>query len=348
MLIISALLVLCIVALIGVSGIHIVPESKIYVVEQFGRFRRVLKPGLSFVIPVLEYVAHKVDILERQLPTKKLSIITKDNVEIELEMSVFYRVVSAENSVYRIRNIDDAISVTTSSIIRSACGELQFDEIQSRREYLNNRIKKEVTEATQIWGVEITRTELLEVKVDEVTRTAMRRQITAAREKRAAILKAEGERKALELDAEAELFKTRKDAEAKRISADAEAYATQVISKAMAQRGRFATDFEIMKRKVDALRDLASSNNTKVLIMPSDVTGVLGSLETVTEFLKPDNKSESFEEPVIVDPYDIANSNEDHKSSHQNNDQQVNDTEASQKQSDTVQNGEDKPEDHKE
>ncbi|MEM7620793.1 MAG: SPFH domain-containing protein [Pseudomonadota bacterium] len=283
MILISALLVACVALLLIISSIVVVPESKIFVIEQFGRFRRVLKPGLNFLIPLLEKVAHRVDILERQIPTKKLSVITQDNVEIELEVSVFYRIVSAEYSVYRIKDVEGAISVTTSSIIRAACGELQFDEIQSRREYLNHKIKEDVSEATQIWGIEITRTEMLEVRVDESTRQAMRRQITAAREKRAAILKAEGERKALELDAEAELFRAKKDAEAKQIAAEAEANATAMISEAIAKKGRYAADFEIMKRKVDAIRELATSKNTKILILPTDVTGILGSLETLSE-----------------------------------------------------------------
>lgn len=287
---IIVLALLGILLIIFVSGVTIVPESQTYIIEQFGRFQKVLKPGLNFVIPMLQNIAHRVDILERQLPTTKLSVITKDNVEISLEISVFYRVVSAQNSVYRIKDVDSAVSVTTASIIRAACGELEFDEIQSRREYLNTKIKEDVTEATAIWGVEITRTEVLDVRVDEVTRKGMQRQLDAERERRAQVLRAEGERQAIQLDADAKLYQAQKNAEAVRLSAEAEAYATKTIAAAIEENGLMAVDFEITKRKVDAIRDLAKSNNTKLLIMPSDVTGVLGGLETLTEMVKAKDK----------------------------------------------------------
>jgi len=281
-----ALLTLIVAVLAITLGIRIVPQSMVYVVERFGKFEKVLHPGLNLLIPGLQYVAHKVSVLERQLPTSNISVITRDNVQVSLSISVFYRVIAAEMAVYRIANVDGAVHTTTAAIIRAACGELEFDDVQSKREFLNNKIKAELAEATKIWGIEITRTEVLDVIVDDVIRKQMQQQMAADRERRAIVLKAEGERMAVQLAADAQFYKAQKEAEATRVRADADAYATRVISEAIANNGQAAIDFEIMKRKVEAIHSLGASANSKVLVLPSDVTGVLGSLETMTELAR--------------------------------------------------------------
>ena len=280
-------LLILVVALLAVTfGIRIVPQSKVYVVERFGKFEKVLHPGLNLLAPGLQYVAHKVSVLERQLPTSNLTVITRDNVQVSLSISVFYRVVAAEMAVYRIENVDSAVHTTTAAIIRAACGELEFDDVQSRREFLNNKIKAELAEATRIWGIEITRTEVLDVIVDEVIRKQMQQQMAADRERRAVVLKAEGDRSSVQLAADAQYYRAQKEAEGTRVRADADAYATRVIAEAIASNGQAAIDFEIMKRKVEAIHSLAASTSSKVLVLPSDVTGVLGSLETLTELTR--------------------------------------------------------------
>lgn len=289
---VSAVLVL-LVLLIGIltvySGIKIVPQSMVYVVERFGKFEKILHPGLNLLVPGLQYVAHKVSVLERQLPRTEISVITKDNVNISLTISVFYRVVQAEHLVYRIQDADEAVATTTAAILRAACGELEFDDVQRRREFLNQKIKSALADATSIWGLEITRTEVLDVTVDEETKKQMQRQITAERERRAIVMKAEGDREAVQKAADAEFYKAQKYAEAVRVKAEADAYATSVVAQAIAENGQPAIDFEIMKRKVEALATLGKSENSKLLVLPSEITEAFGGLMTITELWRNQN-----------------------------------------------------------
>lgn len=283
------LLALLVAVLIGtMMSIRIVPQAMVYVVEQFGKFKTKLGPGLNFIVPGLQYVAHKVSILERQLPTSTISVITRDNVQIHLRVSVFYRVVSAELAVYRIQNVDAAIETTTTALIRAACGELEFDDVQSKRDHLNSKIKHDLEEATKIWGIEITRTEILDVEVDEVVRRQMQQQLAADREKRAAVLRAEGERLSVQLAADAQLYKAQKEAEAIRVRADAEAYATRLVGESLTGMGQAAANFDIRKRQVDAIRKLGESANSKLLVLPTEVTAVLGGLKALGEALTGD------------------------------------------------------------
>jgi regulator of protease activity HflC (stomatin/prohibitin superfamily) len=278
-------------------SLKIVPQSKVYVIERFGKYTRTLSSGLSTIVPVFDKVAHKVDILERQLPKFQISVITKDNVEVGLISTVFFRVLDASKSVYRIKNIDSAVENTAISVIRSAAGKLELDELQSSRESMNNEIKDRLGKAAEIWGVEVTRTEILDVLVDELTKESQRQQLNAERERRATIATAEGEKRSTELNADAKLYEAEKIADAVKITADADAYAikikaaadaeqTRLIASAIKNDGQAAIDFEILKRQVDGISKLASSEQTKTLVLPTDITKVLGSLELLAQRIK--------------------------------------------------------------
>ena len=271
-------------------GIKIVPQSKVFVIERFGKFTRILESGLSLIIPFIDRVAFRVDILERQLPSFQMSVITEDNVEVELVSTVFFRVLDAAKSVYRIRNIDLAIENTAISVIRSAAGKLELDDLQSSREAMNQEIAARLSKAAEVWGVEVTRTEILDVLVDEKTKESQRQQLNAERERRAKIAIAEGDKRSVELKADAELYEAKKQAEAVKVQADADAYAvkvkasadaeqTAVIAEAINNNGQAAINYEIMKRQVDGLAEVASSNQTKTLVVPTDITKALGTLE---------------------------------------------------------------------
>ena len=277
-------------------GIKIGPQSKVFVIERFGKFTRILESGLSIIVPFVDRVAFKVDILERQLPPFKMSVITEDNVEVELVSTVFFRVLDAAKSVYRIRNIDLAIENTAISIIRSAAGKLELDDLQSSREAMNQEIAARLTKAAEVWGVEVTRTEILDVLVDEKTKESQRQQLNAERERRATIAKAEGDKRSVELKADAELYEAQKQAEAVKVQADADAYAvkikaeadaeqTRLIAEAIKNDGQPAINYEIMKRQVDGLAEVASSNQTKTLVVPTDITKALGTLELFLDSL---------------------------------------------------------------
>jgi len=278
-------------------GIKVVSQSEVYVIERFGKYARTLPAGLSLIIPFLDRLAHKVSILERQLDEQRISVITKDNVEITLETRVFYRVVDASRSVYRIRDVDEALKTASSSIVRSAAGKLELDELQSSRETMNQEIASNLHSAAEVWGIEITRTEITDVVVDESTKEAQRQQLNAERERRATIAEAEGEKRSIELRAEAELFKAEKEADAVRISADAQAYSvkiqaeadaeqTRLLATAISKNGLPAVEFEIAKRQVDAIGTLASSENAKTIVIPTDVTAAIGSMSSILEVIK--------------------------------------------------------------
>ena len=289
---IITILVVILTLVIIKKGIKIVPQSDVYVVERFGKYFRTLDAGLSIIVPFLDRVQHKISILERQIAQNEISVITKDNVEIALDTTVFFRIVEASASVYRIRNVVSAIETSAISIVRSAGGKLDLDEMQSAREKLNMEIQTNLADAAKIWGVEVTRTEITDVQIDEETKKSQRVQLSAERERRALVAKSEGEKTQIQLRAEAELYEAKKRAEAIRITAEAEAFAvttkakadatqTNLLAKAIADKGQPAVNFEIMKRQVDGLAKIASSDNSKTIIMPTDISKVIGSLETL-------------------------------------------------------------------
>ena len=210
--------------------------------------------------------------MERQLDAFVISVITRDNVEIELETTVYFRVINASKSVYRIKDVPLALRTTAESIIRSAAGKLELDEVQSSRQKMNEEILQNLREASEVWGLEITRSEITDVRV-------------------------EGERQRIELQADGELYEAQKNAEAIKLTADAEAYAvikkaeadaeqTRAIAEAISQEGQPAIDFEILKRQVEAIGLLASSDNSKTIVLPSDVTKTIGGLAGLQEALR--------------------------------------------------------------
>ncbi|MDH5799105.1 MAG: SPFH/Band 7/PHB domain protein, partial [Paracoccaceae bacterium] len=185
-------------------GVRIVSQSEIYVVERFGRLHSVLGPGINFIVPFLDRVRHKVSVLERQLPNHDQDAITSDNVLVQVETSVFYRILEPEKTVYRIRDVDAAITTTVTGIVRAEIGKMELDEVQSNRSQLISTIKSSVEHAVDDWGIEVTRAEILDVNLDQATREAMLQQLNAERERRAAVTRAEGQKRAVELQADAE------------------------------------------------------------------------------------------------------------------------------------------------
>lgn len=263
--------------LVGVSivivaaGVKIVPQSQKYVIERFGRFQSLLGPGIQFIWPFIDQVAHKVDVLERRLPENRSDVITKDNVVVRVQTSTFYRVIDPERTVYRIADVDGALQTAITGVVRSIIGLSEFDEVQSNRSALNGKLIDEISDIAEGWGIEVTRCEIIDVDVDAATRTAMQLQINAERERRAQVTRAEGEKRAVELNADAELYAAQKAAEARRITADADAYATTALAEAINRGGDGAIRFEVLKRQVEAMREVASANNSKIILLPADL-----------------------------------------------------------------------------
>ena len=258
------------------KGVRIVPQSEKYVVERFGRLKSVLGPGINFIVPFLDVVRHKVSILERQLPNASQDAITRDNVLVEIDTSVFYRILEPEKTVYRIRDVDGAISTTVAGIVRAEIGKIDLDEVQSNRSQLIGEIKKSVESAVDDWGIEVTRAEILDVNLDQATRDAMLQQLNAERARRAHVTEAEGKKRAVELAADAELYAAEQTAKARRIQAEAEAFATEVVAKAIAENGLAAAQYQVALKQVEALNALGNGDGKQTIIVPAQAIEAFG------------------------------------------------------------------------
>lgn len=267
----NAVLILFAVLLIFVvlKGVRIVPQSEKFVVERFGRFRAVLGPGINFIVPFLDVVRHEVSILERQLPNSTQDAITSDNVLVQVETSVFFRILEPERTVYRIRDVDAAIITTVAGIVRAEIGMMELDEVQSNRQILIERIKSQVAEAVDDWGIEVTRAEILDVNLDQATRDAMLQQLNAERARRAQVTEAEGQRRAVELAADAELYAAEQTAKARRVTAEAEAYATGVVAQAINENGLEAAQYQVALKQVEALSAMGQGSGNQTVVVPA-------------------------------------------------------------------------------
>ncbi len=258
------------------KGVRIVSQSEKHVVERFGRLRKVLGPGINFIVPFLDRVAHQISILERQLPNASQDAITADNVLVQVETSVFYRIIEPEKTVYRIRDVDAAIATTVAGIVRAEIGKMELDEVQSNRSQLISTIKEAVEDAVDNWGIEVTRAEILDVNLDQATRDAMLQQLNAERERRAAVTRAEGEKRAVELNADAELYAAEQAAKARRVEAEAEAYATEVVAKAIQDNGLEAAQYQVALKQVESLKALGSSPSSSTVVVPANAIEAFG------------------------------------------------------------------------
>ncbi len=261
---IAVFIVLCIFL-----GVRIVPQSEKHVVERFGRLSKVLGPGINFLVPFLDRVAHKISILERQLPTAQQDAITTDNVLVKVETSVFYRITEPEKTVYRIRDVDAAIATTVAGIVRGQIGKMELDQVQSNRAEVAANIREQVRLLVDDWGIEVTRAEILDVNLDDATRTAMLQQLNAERARRALVTEAEGKKRAVELNADAELYAAEQEAKARRVLADAEAYATGVIAVAIKENGLEAAQYQVALKQVEALTAVGTGAGKQLVIVPA-------------------------------------------------------------------------------
>ena len=273
---VAFLLLAALVVVVIVKAVKIVPQSEQHVIERFGRLRSVLGPGINMIVPFIDRVAHKISILERQLPTASQDAITRDNVLVQVDTSVFYRITEPEKTVYRIRDVDNAIATTVAGIVRAEIGKMDLDEVQANRSSLIMTIKASVEDAVDSWGIEVTRAEILDVNLDAATRAAMMQQLNAERARRAQVTEAEGSKRAVELAADAELYASEQAAKARRVLAEAEAYATQVVAVAIDENGLEAAQYQIALKQVEALGALGAGNGNQTVVVPAQVLDAFG------------------------------------------------------------------------
>jgi regulator of protease activity HflC (stomatin/prohibitin superfamily) len=270
------ILIALLILLALLRGIRVVPQSEKFVVERFGRLRSVLSPGLNLIVPFLDRVAHRISILERQLPTSKQDAITSDNVLVSVDTSVFYRITEPEKTVYRIRDVDAAITTTVAGIVRSEIGRMELDQVQSNRASLIMAIKGQLADQVDDWGIEVTRAEILDVNLDEATRSAMLQQLNAERARRAQVTEAEGRKRAVELQADADLYAAEQRSKARRVEADAEAYATGVVAGAITANGMEAAQYQVALKQVEALVALGQGAGKQTVVVPAAALEAFG------------------------------------------------------------------------
>ncbi|MCL4150832.1 UNVERIFIED_CONTAM: hypothetical protein GTU68_002965 [Idotea baltica] len=278
-------------------GVKSVQQGREYTVERFGRYTRTLRPGLRFIVPVMDGIGAKINMMEQVLDVQSQEIITKDNAMVRVDGVVFFQVVDAAKSAYEVNNLNNAILNLTMTNIRTVMGSMDLDELLSKRDEINARLLNVVDDATTPWGVKVTRIEIKDIAPPADLVEAMGRQMKAEREKRAnileaegfrqaEILKAEGEKQAAVLDAEGRKESAFRDAEARERLAEAEAKATTMVSEAIANGNVQAINYFVAQKYVEALRDMASADNHKVIFMPLEASNVMGSLGGIAELAK--------------------------------------------------------------
>ena len=263
-------------------SVFIVPQSENWLIERLGRYHRKIEAGLHLLIPFFEVVRHKVSIQEMQQPPDPINAITLDNVSISIQLAIFYRIIDSSKTMYRIADLKTGIKTIVNGTVRSVIGKTELDGVQSNRRHIAEEIESELQAVSDEWGIKLTRVEITEVEVDEQTKEAMQVQLNAERKRRGAVTEAEGIKQATQLQADASLYSAEKEALAKRILADAEAYAVAAVSKAISGGGASAIEFEVKKLQAQAVQSLAVGNNTKIVLVPSDVlsslSGTIGKL----------------------------------------------------------------------
>ncbi len=276
------------------AGIKVVPQGMEYTVERFGQYIKTLTPGLHFIIPFVDGIGRKVNVMEQVLDIPSQEVITKDNAMVKVDGVVFYQVLDAARSAYEVNNLELAILNLAMTNIRTVMGSMDLDELLSKRDEINERLLMVVNEATMAWGVKITRVEIKDISPPQDLVDAMARQMKAEQEKRAQILEAEGERQAEILKAEGEkqaaILKAEGEkeaafraAEARERLAQAEAEATLKVSQAIEQGDIQAINYFIAQRYVEALKEIAAADNQKLIMMPLEASGVIGSIAGIGE-----------------------------------------------------------------
>lgn len=279
------------------KAVNTVDQGYEYTIERFGEYRQTLRPGLHFIVPYIDVVGAKMNMMESVMEVPSQEVITKDNAMVKVDGVVFFQVLNAAKAAYEVNDLTRAILNLTTTNIRTVMGSMDLDELLSKRDTINAQLLSVVDEATGPWGVKVTRIEIKDITPPQDLVESMARQMKSERDKRAnileaegfkqaEILKADGEKRAAILEAEGRKDSAFLDAEARERLAKAEAKATTDVSNAIATGSIQAVNYFVANKYIEALKDIASAPNQKVILMPLEASNVIGALAGITEIAK--------------------------------------------------------------
>ena len=291
------LVVVVLIVVIIARGVRTVPQGFQWTVERFGRYRVTLMPGLRLINPFIDRIGRRINVQETVLEIPAQNVITKDNASVIVDGIVFYQIVDASRAAYEVQNLQAAVINITMTNIRTAIGALDLDETLSKRDEINERLLRVLDAATEAWGTKVTRVELKDVRPPEDVQVSMAKQLTADRERRAAVLRADGIKQAAILEAEGakqaqilaaegRLAAAERDAEARIRLAEAEARATEVVSKAVAEGNVQALNYFVAQKYVEAMSQIGQSPNARLVLMPMETSGLVGAIAGIAELVK--------------------------------------------------------------
>ncbi|MEZ5693687.1 MAG: SPFH domain-containing protein [Altererythrobacter sp.] len=278
-------------------GVRVVKQGYVYTIERLGKFTLAAEPGFHIIIPFIDRVGRKINMMEQVMDIPGQEIITADNAMVGVDAVVFFQVLEAGKAAYEVSNLYQAIMALTTTNLRTVMGSMDLDETLSKRDEINARLLSVVDHATSPWGVKITRVEIKDIRPPLDISEAMARQMKAERLKRAEILeaegdraskilRAEGEKQSAILEAEGRRESAFRDAEAREREAEAEAKATQMVSDAIAESGVQAINYFVAQKYTDAVGKFATSPNAKTILFPVEATQLIGSLGGIGELVK--------------------------------------------------------------
>ena len=277
-------------------GAKCVPQGEEWTVERFGRYTRLLRPGLNIIVPFVDAIGRKQIVMEQVLDIQPQEVISADNAMVTTDAVCFYQVLDAAKASYEVDDLNKALQNLVMTNIRAVLGSMELDAMLSNRDVINTNLLHKVDEATSPWGLKVTRIEIKDISPPRDLVDSMANQMKAERDKRALILKAEGERQAAiqvaEGEKQAQILKAEGErqaaflqSEAREREAQAEAKATEMVSVAIAQGNPQALNYFVAQKYIDALGQLAAADNSKVILMPLEASSLIGSIEGIRELI---------------------------------------------------------------